>query len=99
QFVDRRRARGSGEVARMVDEEAARWVVRMDRGLSDDEEVALDAWIGGDSRRRGALVRAQAAWALLDRAQVLGPVDQGAHEDEAAESGGVWSRRGLWRLG
>src|SRR5690606_15373484 len=52
-----------------------------------------------DSRRQGALVRAQAAWALLDRAQVLGSVDQGAHEDEATESRRVWTRRGLWRLG
>jgi transmembrane sensor len=49
-----------------LDEVAARWVVRLDAQSGDEAtRAALDAWLAGDPRRRGALVRAQAAWATL----------------------------------
>lgn len=44
-----------------IDEEAARWAARIDRGpLNQTEERALDRWLSGNSRHQGALVRAQA---------------------------------------
>jgi len=84
----------------MVDEEAARWVVRMDRGLTAEEQAALDAWIGDDDRRRGALVRAQAAWTMLDRAQVLGAPEAAAPSAARLKRGSAdWTRRRFWRVG
>jgi Fe2+-dicitrate sensor, membrane component len=47
-----------------IDAEAAAWAVKLDRRLQPEERVALDAWLAGDRRRRGALVRAQAVFSL-----------------------------------
>ena len=56
------------ESAADIEAEAARWVVRADRGdLSGEDRAELDLWLAGDSRRRGALARAQAAWSVLDQ--------------------------------
>lgn len=58
---------GAREPADVIDAAAARWVARLDRGAGDprlDEE--LKAWLAGDTRRRGALLRAQAAWNAFD---------------------------------
>jgi transmembrane sensor len=59
--------------ARTDDEDAAvRWAIRLDgEPLSDDEQVALDAWLEEEPRRRGALLRAEAALAYLDRGRAL----------------------------
>jgi transmembrane sensor len=39
------------------------WALRLDRGeLTEAERCELDAWLAGDVRRRGALIRAQALW-------------------------------------
>lgn len=49
-------------------DEAARWVARMDAGdWSDTDEAALARWFDANPRGRGALLQAQAAWAMLDR--------------------------------
>ncbi len=64
------------ETADTISESALRWVARADRGLSAPERAALETWLAGDSRRRGAYLRAQAAWAMLDRASVLGAGDE-----------------------
>ncbi|HEY3813603.1 MAG TPA: FecR domain-containing protein [Caulobacteraceae bacterium] len=54
---------------RLNDDAAAAWAVRLGEGALDREAQAeLDAWLNEDPRRRGALLRAQAAWRLLDRA-------------------------------
>ena len=51
---------------------AAEWAVRLnERSLSVDEQAELDRWLGADSRHRGALLRARAAWADLDRLAAL----------------------------
>jgi transmembrane sensor len=53
-------------------EEVARWVVRLDAGaLSPDEERELNAWLDAAPHHRGALIRARAAWADLDRIGAL----------------------------
>lgn len=55
-----------------TDEEAARWAVRLDgEPLSDAEQAGLDAWLAADARRRGSLLRAEAALAYLDRGRAL----------------------------
>lgn len=51
---------------------AAEWAVRLnERSLSVDEQTELDRWLDADSRHRGALLRARAAWADLDRLAAL----------------------------
>lgn len=57
------------ERASAIEEQAARWVARLDREGRTAELVAqLETWLHGDSRRRGALLQAEAAWLLLDAA-------------------------------
>lgn len=58
-----------------IDEAAAAWVARLDRGLGGEEQAALDAWLATDSRHRGALLRAQAVFASFDRTRALAPAE------------------------
>jgi transmembrane sensor len=71
------------------DQVAARWAIRLDNGsLSDEDELALGDWLNEDERRRGALLRAEAALAYLDQARAS-PV----LEEEAGRShrtSGMW---------
>ncbi|RAK52741.1 FecR family protein [Phenylobacterium deserti] len=61
------------ESSRSIDAAAAVWTARLDRGpLSDEEAEALEAWLTGDPRRRGALLRAQALSLLSEKGQALG---------------------------
>ncbi len=58
------------ETSQDIDETAARWVARIDRGpLNDVERQALDAWLAGDLRRQGAFARANAVMARIDEAR------------------------------
>jgi transmembrane sensor len=51
---------------------AVRWAIRLDgEPLSEEEQRALDAWLGEDERRRGSLLRAEAVLAYLDRGRAL----------------------------
>ncbi|MGK6321182.1 FecR family protein [Sphingomonas sp. DT-204] len=62
------------ESSRHIDEKAADWIARLDRGpLSEEESQALEAWLSGDPRRRGALLRADALSMLSESARALGP--------------------------
>jgi transmembrane sensor len=62
------------ETSRSIDETAADWIARHDRGpLSQEEARAFEAWLGGDARRRGALLRADALSLLSESARALGP--------------------------
>lgn len=50
-----------GEKQERVDDAAARWAARVDRGqLTPIEQKALSDWLAEDSRHQGAFVRAQA---------------------------------------
>ncbi len=64
------------ETAEAIDVEATKWVSRMDRGLTDEEEAALAKWLSADTRRQGAFARAKAVWGNLDRAQVFRIADE-----------------------
>ncbi|MBY8824966.1 FecR family protein [Sphingomonas colocasiae] len=59
------------ETAQAIEAAAADWVARLDRADDPADRARLDAWLAGDVRRRGAFFRAQAAYAMLDRASVL----------------------------
>jgi transmembrane sensor len=55
-----------------IDGIAADWAARLEaRELTPAERRQLDAWVGQDQRHEGALVRARAIWATLDRARAL----------------------------
>jgi transmembrane sensor len=60
--------------AQTIDDEAAAWTARIDRGLSDSDQAELDAWLAQDSRRVGALARARAIWLHAERAESLAPL-------------------------
>lgn len=60
------------ETAEAIDLAATEWVGRLEREDMDGSVHAdLDAWLAADVRRKGAFFRAQAAWAMLDRASAL----------------------------
>ncbi len=54
-----------------IDAEAAEWVARRAGRTDPVIEQAFQAWHDADRRHAGAYLRAEAAWMLLDRAQVL----------------------------
>lgn len=75
----------------MDDDDAARWAIRLDNGqLAPDEQDALDDWLRADERRRGALLRAEATLAYLDRGRALAdaPVETPNDNDTLP-----WTRR------
>jgi len=79
---------------RTIDEQAARWAVRLaSQPLPAEEQRQLDCWLQADPRHRGALVRARAHWSDLDRLAALhrNPVDPQA-------VAAVWSRMTRRRL-
>lgn len=91
------------DTARQIEDEAARWVMRIDReGRSPSLDLAIEDWIGDDRRRRGALLQAEAAWACLDTGlentnfAFREPANE-KHDDlhEASDRGSWLSRRGL----
>lgn len=61
------------ESSRDIDQAASDWTARLDRGpLSAREEDAFQAWLKGDPRRKGAMLRAQAMAMMSESAQALG---------------------------
>ena len=55
------------------DDAAARWASKLDDGLADAEQEALQDWLDGDSRRAGALLRAEACLSLTRRLRATAP--------------------------
>ena len=73
------------ETSRSIDEKAADWIARLDRGpLTESEADALEAWLGGDARRRGALLRAASLSTLSESAQAVRQYFQSAQPPTAA---------------
>jgi transmembrane sensor len=61
------------ETSRDIDQAASNWTARLDRGpLTPSEDDAFQAWLGGDPRSRGALLRARALSMMSESAQALG---------------------------
>lgn len=90
------------ETPEAINDRAAEWVARIDHSESDQEtQVELEAWLAGDDRRQGAYFRAQSAWAMLDRASVMGAgrgEEEFGHgsEEEIDHGSRVSRRRVLW---
>ena len=62
------------QTAKSIDRDAAEWAARLDAGtLTPDEENTLHHWLAGDTRRLGALARAQALMVNPEIAQALAP--------------------------
>ncbi len=54
------------------EKDAEYWAIRLDGGSLDaSEQTELDAWLAGDPRHDGSLLRAQATLAYLDRGRAL----------------------------
>jgi transmembrane sensor len=61
------------QTSQEIDDEAAAWAARVDRGpLSVDDERALAAWLDGDIRRVGAYARTYGLSLHTERARALG---------------------------
>ena len=55
-----------------VEDRAARWAIKLDsRPLSQEESAELERWLESNDRHRGALLRAEATLAYVDRAASL----------------------------
>lgn len=62
----------SSETSEEIEIAAAVWAMK-DRPLDAADEARLREWLAGDTRRRGALLRAQATLVSVARARALGP--------------------------
>jgi transmembrane sensor len=61
------------DTSQAIDDAAAAWVAREDRGqLSNEDQAALDVWLHADSRHAGALLRARAIGLRSEAASALG---------------------------
>jgi transmembrane sensor len=60
------------ESAKEIDDAAAEWVARLDRGLTAVEEQNLQAWLSNDDRRLGAFGRMRALSWHTERSAGLG---------------------------
>jgi transmembrane sensor len=64
------------ETAGDIDESAAVWAARADRGLTADEAAELQVWLREDIRRSGAYARM--TWALMSTELPSAPASRGA---------------------
>lgn len=75
-----------------IDDAAAEWAARADRGaLEPHEAQALEAWLAADPRHLGAYARASAVLAHFDKARALGPGFEAVEEAPRLPS-----RRAAW---
>lgn len=75
------------ETSRDIDQAASEWTARLDRGpLTPEQDEAFQAWLQGDPRSKGALLRAQALSLRSESAQALGPDFDPAAFEEPKES-------------
>jgi transmembrane sensor len=82
------------ETAREVADQAAEWATRIDGGSIDpDTHEGLRRWLDEDPRRRGALLRAEAALSFVDRGRALAGVVP------KPEPRPIWIRRKLMFAG
>jgi len=73
-----------------IDEQATQWVARLNASHDAETLRAFREWHDADPRHEGAFLRAEAAWTLLDRTQVLG---HGGHAGRRRREAEAQSRR------
>jgi len=76
-----------------IDEVAAGWVARADRGLSQAERIALDAWRAADLRHNGSYVRACALRQLAAFPELPDAQRVAQNDDDLPPSRASWWRR------
>src|SRR3982751_948995 len=64
-------SRGRAMAAEQDEAAAAEWLAREDRGLSVEEQGALDAWLSQSSLNRVAYLRLKTVWQRADRLAAL----------------------------
>ncbi|NWK94318.1 iron dicitrate transport regulator FecR [Sphingobium lactosutens] len=85
-------------VAKMTDDHAALWATRLDLGtLAVDQEAALEAWLAENPLHQGALLRAQATLAYLDRGRALSSTAVRQEECRASNDATALDRRRFLR--
>jgi transmembrane sensor len=85
------------ETSRDIDQAASEWTARLDRGpLTPEQDEAFQAWLQGDPRSKGALLRAQALSMMSESAQALGPdFDPAVFEEPRQSPPGISRRKTL----
>ncbi len=90
------------ETSSRIDDAAAAWAARVDRGpLTAAEQADFETWQASDRRCVGAYARAQAVLASMDRAQALGKGYAFSHAQETPAAATVATSRGSrrsWRV-
>jgi len=82
------------ETSRDIDQAASDWTARLDRGpLTAEAAEVFQAWLRGDPRRKGALLRARALSLMSESAKALGS----GFDPVAFEAAGRPRRLGLSR--
>ncbi|MGR4890742.1 FecR family protein [Sphingopyxis sp. LARHCG72] len=80
----------------MTDNDAAAWAVRRETmGDNPRFQAELDAWLAGDPRRSGDLLKAEATLSFLNRGRALPGSAEDADDDAAASVPAMFSRRRL----
>ena len=69
-----------------IDEQATVWVARLEASPDAATLRAFRQWHDADPRHEGAFLRAEAAWTLLDRSQVMGHGGQAILRRREAEA-------------
>jgi transmembrane sensor len=54
-----------------IEEQAARWLIRLDSEGTPEHWAQLDGWLAGNPRHRAAFLRISAAWRKADQARAL----------------------------
>lgn len=81
-------------MANEINDLALAWLARRDRaGVDPTLEAEFESWLAEDQRHRGAFLRAQAAWHMLDRAAALRNGEPVELTEPAAASGQALPRR------
>jgi transmembrane sensor len=64
-----------------IEEEAAKWLTKLDSQGSPERWAALDAWLNASPRHRAAFLRLSVAWTRTDALRRLRPLDQSVDPD------------------
>jgi len=82
------------KVESVVDQEAAAWVIRQNRGLTSSEKDAFQRWLEGDPSRAAALAEFRDGWARFNRLAALRGLDGTAPDPDLFRSAQQpWTRR------
>lgn len=75
----------------VIEEQAAQWLAREDRGLSETEQAAFEAWLAEETAHRVGYLRLKAVWRRADRLAELGQAQIVARvASRAFDAGAAW---------